>query len=143
MKITELADSPYRYSQTANRSNSDDFVFQTDKLLYKVRLVYKPELMTVAFVAIDPETKEETQEVLNTGNSLRVFATVADIVRDQLTRRHPKQIAFAADSSAASRVSLYQRIARNIQRYLPDYRYSGVEQLHKVGITRFVLERNR
>lgn len=55
---------------------------------------------------------ERSDEITGRGNSFKVFATVAEITRDFLKRRHPRMLTFSANET--SRAKLYGRLAQSL-----------------------------
>lgn len=52
-------------------------------------------------------------------DSLLVFATVAKIILQTISKRKPKRFGFIADWTEPSRVSLYRRLAKKLEQLLP------------------------
>lgn len=118
-QITELADRPYPYELFPGEKSI--YQFQTDAgLTYFVSIV---EIAT-SVVEIIFELVQDDKSMLGitgTGDSFRVFSTVADIVKNYISQYTPKQIQFGSDLKYPSRMKLYQRIAQRLDKELPEY----------------------
>lgn len=119
--ISELGNTPYRSLRSSHRGDRDEFVFQSDRTLYKVRVRYVGNHAIVGLVAQDLSTGIQRIDITGTGNTARVFATVGAILREALGQNDVDFLEFESDAGEPSRVGLYRRIARNIGRWLPDY----------------------
>lgn len=75
------------------------------------------------FMNMDPSVRNQWKQfdILGTGESIPIFATVAAILRDFTQRVHPVYIEFSAEER--SRIKLYDRFIRMIQQQnlLPNY----------------------
>lgn len=64
-----------------------------------------------------------TAKKTGTGDEVRVFATVIDIVRDFVKNHHVIALTFAAADKEPSRVKLYNRMAKNASRVFPSEKF--------------------
>lgn len=55
---------------------------------------------------------QRSDEITGRGDSFKVFATVADIVREFMSKRSPSMLVFTAEEP--SRIKLYARLAKNL-----------------------------
>lgn len=140
--LAELADAPYKFdiSPKFTGHNADGYTFTTDdgiKYLVGIRNapVYrgKKNALNVNFLMIKTPTSihhpELSQEIENTGDAYRIFATVKEIVRLTLDKfesegRPVGAIYFSSKANSPSRNKLYDRFAKSFGRYFPDFVYN-------------------
>jgi len=146
--LLELANTSYTYKLAWRSDKSElpqwEYKFtskETEKPIeYKVQFQLRPEgnILIVNFGA-----REEDKDVLrlgnswkdnvtNTGDAFKVFATVLAIIKDCLKRIDDDDldveiIEFAADTDEPSRVKLYTRFADNIGKYLPGWKLKSAK----------------
>lgn len=128
MRLFELANKPYDI-ELYDKSHGDyTYGFTTDKgEEYNVRLSsrgHDGETLDVEFMK-ETEDGGNTMGITNTGDAFRVFATVAEAIKQHLKYNpHYKYIIFMAKSSETSRVKLYDAMTRILHRYIP-YKFAG------------------
>jgi hypothetical protein len=130
----EALDSSYPYEFKNNA-----YYFTTDEGTdYKVTLkgLNKVE---VSFYARG-DNNQEKDNITGTGDSLKVFGTVINIVKDFVGQNQPDILMFTADNSEPSRVRLYNTLASQASRALPGYKFA---KTLKAGLsTTFYLTRD-
>lgn len=130
----EALDSSYPYEFKNN-----GYYFTTDEGTdYKVTVkgINKVE---VSFMARG-ENDQPKDNITGTGDSLKVFGTVINIVKDYVSQNQPNIIMFTADNSEPSRVRLYNTLASQASRALPGYKFA---KTLKAGLsTTFYLTRD-
>ena len=133
-EVSEALDSSYPYEFKNNA-----YYFTTDEGTdYKVTLkgLNKVE---VSFYARG-ENSQEKDNITGTGDSLKVFGTVINIVKDYVGQNQPDILMFTADNSEPSRVRLYNTLASQASRALPGYKFA---KTLKAGLsTTFYLTRD-
>lgn len=130
--LLELADRPYNYRLTFQDQNSHKYRFYNEKkLMYYVFVDRFQEnqvpYLGVMFQQVDPTNLWYSgDKVTGTGDAYRVFATVAKIINDDISHYGAEgQLIFAGEGE--SRNKLYDRIAKNLSRYVPMYQLDHVE----------------
>ena len=137
--LTELADSPYPLQFAQHGANKSRYGFETDSGAEYMIDVYpasspgafQNNLLSVGFALIKDGEEVDTATGTAGADSLRIFGTVLAATKDALAHRTKQgldieYIQFAAKHAEPSRVSLYQRFAKNISRYLPGWEFVGV-----------------
>lgn len=122
-KIYELFQSGQRWRQTY--SDSHEFIAEfkiKDKDYIFHAYQNEPGLWAIEFLLDEPRSGEKRNNkfgILNTGDSVKVFSTVVDIMREFMFKYsyHIKQLIFSADEP--SRKKLYKSM---IKRLLPKWR---------------------
>ena len=115
MRLRELFDTPVAY----HMSGKDEYSFEIDGTTYRfeyARLNYGFGL-SVSFCEVDKETNDCIYTVTDSGNNVKVFATVVEILRKLITELDVKILSFTADED--NRRKLYMRM---IKKLIPDWR---------------------
>ena len=127
--LSEALNQPYSYSQPVRTSNHRVYQFDGKYPMFytaDARVRYEPEtnqkLLVIGFQAKDLETGEETVERTDRHDSLRVFATVLDIMHREMKREKPDQLKFAAKLEDQKRVELYRSYLPQFISSYPGYR---------------------
>jgi 5'(3')-deoxyribonucleotidase len=120
----EVADQPYRFISPVSTSTTQKSIFQTDGGARMQVAIMIPQNSDTAHIGFYDATDQDnpTIAVTGKGDAFRVFATVGAIVKQFVDKRKPPYINFAGKSSESGRIKLYDMIAKNIGRYLPDYK---------------------
>ena len=123
-KVTEVADQPYRFISPVSTATTQKSMFQTDSGTTIQVFIQVDTGNGVADIGFFDATDKEnpTIGVTGKGDAFRVFATVGSIVKQFVAKRKPPYISFSGKSSDAGRIKLYDMIAKNIGRYLPEYK---------------------
>lgn len=121
--LTELADNPYRYMQTHKSPNKISYKFQTENgKLYGVTLIVdNHNVMQVHFYLQDKYTGKIMSGIENTGDSIRVVSTVANITMKAANEYNPTAIELMGNAREPSRVKLYKAMARRAAKMIPGY----------------------
>jgi len=122
--ITELLDSSGKWSRTSTSAAELKYAWTIDGLHYTLDAERDPNEITTWFVefkGIDQTTNEPTIELTDTGNALQVFATIIDIIiNDVIPTVDPAVVQFGAatreNGQSTGRASLYYRL---IYKYMP------------------------
>ncbi len=135
--INEVADQPYRYILAKKLPYASTYIFQSDTgTRFHVFIELETwDRGTVADVGFTDQTDKEKPTVGMTGkgDAFRVFATVGAIVKEYVNATKPDFLTFSGKESETGRVKLYDMIAKNIGRYLPDYELSKSRSVHGSG----------
>lgn len=120
----EVADQPYRFISPVSTATTQKSMFQTDSGTTIQVFIQVDTGNGVADIGFFDATDKEnpTIGVTGKGDAFRVFATVGSIVKQFVAKRKPPYISFSGKSSDAGRIKLYDMIAKNIGRYLPEYK---------------------
>jgi 5'(3')-deoxyribonucleotidase len=123
-KLGEVADQPYRFINPVSTATTQKSMFQTDSGSTIQVFIQVDTGNGVADIGFFDATDKEnpTIGVTGKGDAFRVFATVGSIVKQFVAKRKPPYISFSGKSSDAGRIKLYDMIAKNIGRYLPEYK---------------------
>jgi len=120
----EVADQPYRFISPVSTATTQKSMFQTDSGTTIQVFIQVDTGNGVADIGFFDATDKENPTIGMTGkgDAFRVFATVGSIVKQFVAKRKPPYISFSGKSSDAGRIKLYDMIAKNIGRYLPEYK---------------------
>jgi hypothetical protein len=137
---TEALDSSYPY-RNSKQNPGQDFYFDTeDGQEYKVEFdsIWGDDV-SVAFSARGQGDEHKTG-ITGTGNSRKIFGTVIKIVKDYIRKANPEIIAFSANNSEPSRVRLYNMLASQVNKELPNYNFT--DAFSNGGFTTYYLTRD-
>ena len=120
----EVADQPYRFISPVSTATTQKSMFQTDSGTTIQVFIQVDTGNGVADIGFFDATDKDNPTIGMTGkgDAFRVFATVGSIVKQFVAKRKPPYISFSGKSSDAGRIKLYDMIAKNIGRYLPEYK---------------------
>ena len=120
----EVADQPYRFISPVSTATTQKSMFQTDSGTTIQVFIQVDTGNGVADIGFFDATDKDnpTIGVTGKGDAFRIFATVGSIVKQFVAKRKPPYISFSGKSSDAGRIKLYDMIAKNIGRYLPEYK---------------------
>lgn len=135
-RIDEIADNPYDYMQNVKTPEKRVYRFQTDNgQLYRVQVLNRetPDIknfgikksLEIHFDLTDMKTGKPNTGVTGTGDAIRVFSTVADILQKEVAAQKPPNIVIASKADDASRVKLYRTLARRATSIMPEYELAG------------------
>ncbi len=134
--LVEIADSPYDYIQNVKTPAKRAYRFQTDNgQLYRVQVLNRetPDIknfginknLEIHFDLTDMKTGKPNTGRTNTGDSIRVFSTVANILQKEVAEQKPTGIVIASKADDEGRVRLYKTLARRATKLMPDYIEAG------------------
>ena len=128
--LSELADKPYSYSQNVRMPDKRAYRFQTDAgQLYRVQVFNRRKddanKLEIHFDLTDMKTGKPESGVTGTGDAVRVFSTVADILQQEVASQDPTGVIIASKADDESRVKLYRTLARRATKLMPGYEVSG------------------
>lgn len=128
--LSELADKPYSYSQNVRTPDKRAYRFQTDAgQLYRVQVFNRRKddanKLEIHFDLTDMKTGKPESGVTGTGDAVRVFSTVADILQQEVASQDPTGVIIASKADDESRVKLYRTLARRATKLMPGYEVSG------------------
>lgn len=151
--LNELADQPYAFQYAQHGANKSRYGFETDSgAEYTIDIypasspgAFQNNLLSVGFALIKDGEEVDTATGSAGSDSLRIFSTVLAATKDALVHRTKQgldieYIQFAAKHAEPSRVSLYQRFAKNINRYLPGWEF--VDTTKNDEYVRFIVKRS-
>ncbi len=136
----EALDSSYEY-RNSKQNPGNAFYFDTeDGQEYKVEFdSLWGDDVRVAFAARG-HGDEHKFGLTGTGNSRKIFGTVIKIVKDYIGKANPKIVSFSANNSEPSRLRLYNMLASQADKELPNYNFA--DALNDGGFTTFYLTQN-
>lgn len=140
MAMTEALDSSYEY-RNSKQNPGNAFYFDTeDGQEYKVEFdsIWGDDV-TVSFAARG-QGDEHKIGLTGTGNSRKIFGTVIKIVKDYIRKANPEIIVFSANNSEPSRVRLYNMLASQVNKELPNYNFT--DAFSNGGFTTYYLTRD-
>jgi hypothetical protein len=128
--LSEVADKPYSYSQNVKTPDKRAYRFQTDAgQLYRVQVFNRRKddanKLEIHFDLTDMKTGRPESGVTGSGDAVRVFSTVAGILRKEVASQDPTGVIIASKADDESRVKLYRTLARRATKLMPDYEVSG------------------
>lgn len=151
--LTELADQPYSFAYTQHGAKSSAFGFTTDsgaEYVVQIRPISigatpQNNALDVSFALLQDGNVIDTATGAAGADALRIFGTVLEAVKDALAKRTKmgldiEYIQFKSKDAEPKRVALYQRMAKNIGRYLPGWNYDRAWS--DEGVTTFLVKRN-
>lgn len=142
--LNELADKPYELLQSVHSAEMSKFKFITDTDLQYVvqikpimwqdtpeKVLFQYNALLVMFAVVDHGEMDDKITGRAGRDAFRVFATVLSAVKSSLKHRNQlpiKYLKFTGLAEEQSRISLYERIIKNIGRYLPGWEFHTIEQ---------------
>ena len=130
-KINEVADQPYRFMLTKKTYSGNWYMFETEN---GVRMVVSATLDplpngTFSTEIAFSEHNAKSMDLTGKGDAFRIFATVGAIVKEFLRSGKPNaritEIYFTGKTKEPSRIKLYDMIAKNISRFLPNFEFKN------------------
>jgi predicted kinase len=130
VQIDELADKPYSYSQNVKTPDKRAYRFQTDAgQLYRVQVFNRRKddanKLEIHFDLTNMKTGQPNSGVTGTGDAVRVFSTVANILQQEVADQDPTGIIIASKADDESRVKLYRTLARRAVKTMSGFEISG------------------
>lgn len=128
--ISEVADSPYEYIQNVKTPDKRAYRFQTDAgQLYRVQVFNRrsetENKLEIHFDLTDMKTGKPNAGVTGTGDAIRVFSTVANILKQEVADQDPTGVIIASKADDESRVKLYRTLARRATKLMPGFEVAG------------------
>jgi hypothetical protein len=128
--LSEIADSPYDYIRNVKTPDKRAYRFQTDAgQLYRVQVFNRrsetENKLEIHFDLTDMKTGKPETGVTGTGDAVRVFSTVANILQQEVANQDPTGVIIASKADDESRVKLYRTLARRATKLMPDYEVAG------------------
>ena len=125
-RIDEIADNPYDYMQNVKTPDKRVYRFETDDgQLYRVQVFNRrsdnDNALEIHFDMTDKTSGKPITHATGTGDALRVFGTVGNILQKEVAQQQPTGIIIASKADDASRVKLYRTLARRATKVMPDY----------------------
>jgi hypothetical protein len=130
--LTEVADRPYRYMLTKKTPTSVQYMFMTDAgtmyLVDTAREVLSDGTTRMEIAFADMSSRDTPNiDVTGKGDAFRIFATVAAVTKEAISKSKTpiSELMFKGKTKDPTRIKLYDRIARSLPRFLPDFRSKG------------------
>lgn len=143
--VTEVADSPYKYILFKTTDASYSYIFQTEnktKIVAEIKTnkrfngTYSAEIGFAEQKVVDGHTTYDVKPT-GKGDAYRIFATIKSIVEDffRTTNKDITRVEFSGKTTETSRIKLYDKIASNLGKFLPNFRLqaassSGEEKVY-------------
>jgi hypothetical protein len=129
-ELNELANSPYDYIQNVKTPDKRAYRFQTDAgLMYRVQVFNRrsetENKLEIHFDLTDMSTGKPNAGLTGTGDAVRVFSTVANILQKEVADQDPTGVIIASKADDESRVKLYRTLARRAAKMMPGFEISG------------------
>lgn len=123
-KLSEVFDRPYPFSLSRSGARKRNYRFKTDAgLEYVVSIELEDEAYwQVDFKQLGGPSGSKVG-ITGSGDAIRVFATVIEIIRDWVGRENPSLFYFSSVSNEPSRTRLYNTMINSLS--LPGYRKSA------------------
>jgi len=112
MFLFELFDTPYRFARTVTLSSRLEYVFKTQDDIVKCRFQEIEKNKWIFGFTVG-----DSDEITGKGDSIKIFATVIEIVKEFLKTNHGKLLhtfIFESKASDLSRIRLYDRFAKQM-----------------------------
>lgn len=120
--IKEIFNKPVKFErQSSGTYNSTEYQFEIDEKLYEVKF-YDPDvaefpdshevIFVLTRVGGDRVRGFDTEKITGTGDSIAVFSTVANILKDFIQNYKPDILYFAAKEQ--SRIKLYKKLSKKL-----------------------------
>jgi predicted kinase len=132
--LSEVADSPYDFVRNVKTPDKRAYRFQTDAgLMYRVQVFNRRKddtnKLEIHFDLTDTSTGKPETGKTGTGDAVRVFSTVANILQQEVTDQDPTGIIIASKADDESRVKLYRTLARRAAKLMPGYEVTRERQV--------------
>jgi hypothetical protein len=85
--------------------------------------------LEIHFDLTDMKTGKPNTDVTGTGDAVRVFSTVANILKQEVAKQDPTGVIIASKADDESRVKLYRTLARRATKLMPDYEVTREQQV--------------
>jgi hypothetical protein len=85
--------------------------------------------LEIHFDLTDMKTGKPNTDVTGTGDAVRVFSTVANILQQEVSEQDPTGVIIASKADDESRVKLYRTLARRATKLMPDYEVTREQQV--------------
>ena len=129
--VNEVADQPYRYMLAKRTDTGNWYIFQTDsgnRMVVSATLDPEDDGTYSSEIAFG-EHSSGSMELTGKGDAFRIFATVGAVVKEYLRTVKPyaniTKLKFSGKTKEPSRIKLYDTIAKNIGKFLPDFKFAG------------------
>lgn len=133
MLIFELANKPYPIKKAYENSDETEYQFKTENgSEYEITFSWLGEIVDIAFSNRSAwGTDKSAIGLTGTGDAFRIFATVGYATRRYVEYHHTIQkLTFTADEQEPSRVKLYNTMAKQLPRYLPDFKLTSAKSIN-------------
>jgi predicted kinase len=132
--LSEVADSPYDFVRNVKTPDKRAYRFQTDAgLMYRVQVFNRRKddanKLEIHFDLTDMNTGKPETGVTGTGDAVRVFSTVANILKQEVSEQDPTGVVIASKADDESRVKLYRTLARRATKLMPGYEITRERQV--------------
>jgi hypothetical protein len=132
--LSEVADSPYDFVRNVKTPDKRAYRFQTDAgLMYRVQVFNRRKddanKLEIHFDLTDMKTGKPETGVTGTGDAVRVFSTVANILKQEVSEQDPTGVIIASKADDESRVKLYRTLARRATKLMPGYEVTRERQV--------------
>ena len=132
--LSEIADSPYDFVRNVKTPDKRAYRFQTDAgLMYRVQVFNRRKddanKLEIHFDLTDMKTGKPNTDVTGTGDAVRVFSTVANILKQEVSEQDPTGVVIASKADDESRVKLYRTLARRATKLMPGYEVTRERQV--------------
>lgn len=127
MKLFELSNKPLPYTVLDNNQRDFRALFNVEKLEYIVDIEVMKNGEGIVRAYIDFSTYGSTI-ITGSGNQFLVFSTVLKILKDYLSLKPLiTELIFYGAASEPSRITLYTKILKNIDKYLPGWKFKEIK----------------
>ena len=128
-KLDELANAPYPYMLWKRTMMGNSYLFQTDGGQEIVVSIW-PETLSDGTNRVEvmfADKKDFGLEKTGKGDAFRIFATVAQILKDYIAQAKfdVNEIYFTGKTKEPSRIKLYDKIARRLGQHIPGFEFHG------------------
>lgn len=128
-KLDELANDPYPYMLWKRTMMGNSYLFQTDGG-QEIVVSIVPETLSDGTNRVEvmfADKKDFGLEKTGKGDAFRIFATVAQILKDYIAQAKFEvgEIYFTGKTNEPSRIKLYDKIARRLGHYLQGFEFTG------------------
>jgi 5'-nucleotidase len=130
--VTEVADQPYRYMLAKRTDAGSLYIFQTDSGT-RMMVGMSLDRLSDGDYGVDMSFADQSDAAAPTigitgkGDAFRIFATVVAIIKEYFakTKFNIRQVTFKGKSEEPSRIKLYDRLAQQLPKIIPGFRFKG------------------
>lgn len=133
--LNEVTDSPYRFMLAKKTNRGNQYIFMNPAGTRFLVDISKEQISDGRYKAeigfADVSQKNEPIiDPTGKGDAIKVFSTVGAVTKDFIknSKDQVDELIFKGKTKDPTRIKLYDMIARNINRFLPEFKFKGTGQ---------------